>query len=284
MNKLIVSYRKFLSKMFLCFFLTASSFASEGQTHSLQKIWETGPVVAIPESVLPSLQHNVLYISLINGAPWDADGKGGVGKLGMDGKNYDSTFITGLNAPKGMGLYGNKLYVADISDVVVVDINQGKIEKKIPIENGEGLNDITIDMNGVVYVSDSKQGKIWRIENEQPALFLDKVDGVNGLKMIGYDLYIGAGKDFIKADKDKNITKIATLPQGIDGIEPVENNDFVVTSWAGYIYYIGSDGHVQTILDVHDSMNTADIGYYQEKRILYVPTFNAKKIIAYRLK
>jgi hypothetical protein len=91
-------------------------------------------IVAIPESVLPDLKKGVLYVSLIDGGGWDVDGKGGVAKLSLDGKKYDGNWVSGLNAPKGLGMYGNHLYAADISEVVVIDIPSGKIEKKIPIE------------------------------------------------------------------------------------------------------------------------------------------------------
>src|ERR1700760_2631291 len=99
-------------------------FGAMAQQHQLEKIWQTDTVVAIPESVLPDFEKKILYVSLIDGGGWDADGKGGVGKLGMDGKNYDSTWIAGLNAPKGLGRYGNRLYAADISEVAVIDIAQ----------------------------------------------------------------------------------------------------------------------------------------------------------------
>lgn len=127
--------------------------------------------------------------------------------------------------------------------------------------------------------------KIWRIENDIPALYLDSVNGVNGLKAIGDDLYIGAGKSFVRADKDKNITKIAETSQGIDGIEPVGNGDFLLTAWVGYIWYVYADGRVETLLETQQQKkNTADIGYDQQKRILYVPTFNAKNVVCYSLK
>ena len=45
----------------------------------------------------------------------------------MDRKVCDSTFVTGLNAPKGLAKFGNKLYAADISNVVVIDLNKGKV-------------------------------------------------------------------------------------------------------------------------------------------------------------
>ena len=263
----------------------SASITAKAQTRSLEKIWETDTIVAIPESVLPDLKNNILYVSLINGGGWDEDGIGGVGKLGVDGKRYDPTWITGLNAPKGLGSFGDKMYAADISEVVVINIKKGKVEKKIPINNASGLNDITVDSKGIVYVSDSRTAKIWRIENDVPTLYLDSVKGVNGLRAIGDDLYIGAGKNFMKADKNKNLTKVADLPQGIDGIEPVGNGDFILTAWGGYIFYVAADGNIETLLESHvEKMNTADIGYDPAKRILYVPTFNAKKVVAYQLK
>ena len=272
-------------KKIIFFLLFCAAVTANAQTHSLVKLWETDTIVAIPESVLTDLKKGILYVSLINGGGWDADGKGGVAKLSPDGKNYDSTWVSGLNAPKGLGMDDKKLYAADISEVVVIDIKDGKIKKKIAIDSANGLNDITVDDKGVVYVSDSRKAKIWRIENDKPTLFLDSISGVNGLKAIGDELYIGAGKNFIKADKNKVITKIVELPQGIDGIEPVGNGDFIVTAWAGYIFYVYADGHFETMLDSHnEKMNTADIGYDSVKRIVYVPTFNAKKIVAYSLK
>lgn len=272
-----------MKKIFF-FLLIFASVSAKAQTHSLEKIWETDTIFAIPESVLPDLKNNILYVSLINGPSWEDDGVGGIGKLSPDGKNYDSTWITGLNAPKGLGMYENNLYAADNSEVVVIDIANGKVTRKIAIEGASGLNDITVDSKGVVYVSDSRTAKIWRIENNQPKLFLDDVKGVNGLKAIGSDLYIGAGKEFLKADANKKLTKIADLPQGIDGIEPVGNGDFILTGWSGYIFYVTASGQVETLLETHqERMNTADIGYDPEQRILYVPTFLAKKIVAYRL-
>ena len=104
------------------------------------------------------------------------------------------------------------------------------------------------------------------------------------IKCIKDDLYIGAGKSFIKANAQKEITQIAEIPEAIDGIEPVGNGDFILTSWSGYIYYLYANGNLETILDTHlKKKNTADIGYDMEKRIVFVPTFFAKTIAAYKL-
>lgn len=272
-------------KRILIVLLISFPFFLAAQQHSLKKIWQTDTIIAIPESVLPDVKNGILYISLIDGAPWEADGKGGIGKLSANGKKYNGNWITGLHAPKGLGKFGNRLYVADMSDVVVINIAKGKIEKKIPVEGATGLNDITVDNKGIVYVSDSKMGKIHRIEKDKATLYLDNKAGVNGLKSIGTDLYIFNGKSFEKADANKNITPIMQLDSGGDGIEPVGNGDFIVTIWGGYIYYVYADGTKELLLDTHlDKINTADIGYDPVKRMLYVPTFFAKRIVAYKVK
>lgn len=93
------------------------------------------------------------------------------------------------------------------------------------------------------------------------------------------------GKSFFSVNQQKQKTKIAELPQGGDGIEPVGNGDYIATSWAGLIYYVHADGRVETMLDTSkDKKNTADIGYDPVNKIIYVPTFNAKTVVGYQLK
>jgi hypothetical protein len=181
-------------KYFLSFLAIALALNAGAQTHSLEKTWETDTTIAVPESVLPDPKQNTLYVSLIDGGSWEADGKGGVGKMSPDGKLFNAKWIEGLQAPKGMGIVGNRLYVADISEVVVIDLVKGSIEKRIQPSGAKGLNDITVTSDGIVFVSDSREGRIWEIKNDLPTLYMDSVKGVNGLKAIGSELYIGAGK------------------------------------------------------------------------------------------
>ncbi len=263
-------------------FLVTLAFTASAQKHKLVKLWETDTVIAVPESVLPV--GNVLYVALIDGEPWGVDGKGGIAKVGTNGKVINSYWVHGLNAPKGMAKVGNKLYVADISEVAVIDIASGKIIKKIKVNGAEGLNDVTATSAGVVYVSDSKKATVWKIEKDQPALYLENMQGVNGLRAVKDQLYIASGKSFVKADMNKKVTPVATLPEGGDGVEPIGNGDFIVTAWGGWIYYVSADGKVETMLDTSpQKKNTADIGYDPIKKIVYVPTFFGKTVAAYRL-
>ena len=115
---------------------------------------------------------------------------------------------------------------------------------------------------------------------------MENIDGVNGLKAVGDLLYIaGGGKKLLKADAGKNMINVAGMPQGGDGIEPIGNGDFLFSAWGGYIYYVYADGRNELLLDTHlEKINTADIGYDPVKRIVYIPTFFKKSVMAYQLK
>jgi hypothetical protein len=130
-------------KRLLFLFAVIGALHSAAQ-HQLQKIWETDTTLAVPESVLPDIPNKVLYVSLIDGAPWEADGKGGIGKVDLNGKIVNAKWITGLHAPKGLGMFGNKLYAADMNSVAVIDISKGSISSTIKIDSAQGLNDITV--------------------------------------------------------------------------------------------------------------------------------------------
>lgn len=264
----------------ILFVLTLS--VSQAQ-HSLEKIWESDTTLAVPESVL--FDRTILYVSLIDGQPWDVDGKGEIGKVDTNGKIVNASWVTGLNAPKGMGIWDKKLYVADVSEVVVINTATGKIESKIPVEGATGLNDITIDKKGVVYVSDSKLGRVHQIKKGKAELYLSDLKGVNGLKAVDNDLYLLTANDIFKTGADKKLVTVATTGMGGDGIEPVGNGDFVVSCWPGLVYYLEKDGKLTTLLDTREQKrNTADIGYNATERIVYVPTFFKKSIVAYKLK
>lgn len=273
-------------KKWICCLGLFCAFTASAQTVKLEKIWETDTIIAIPESVLPDPAKSILYVSLIDGQPWEADGKGGIAILNMeDGNLINPTFITGLHAPKGMAIYKNRLYVADMNQLVVVNIRKGKIDKKITIEGAEGLNDVSADQNGIVYVSDSKKGKIFRVEKDVATLYLDSLPGLNGINCLANELNILKGKTFIRANHAKVLTTKAELPQGGDGIEPIGNGDYLVSSWPGYLFYVYADGKVVTLLETASiKKNTADIGYNPYSRVIYVPTFFAKTVVAYKIK
>lgn len=268
-------------------FLTLSAFIILSFTLKAQElsktIWESSNL-AVPESVIFSATDKKLYVSLIDGAGNVKDGKGGIAILNPDGSINNANWVVGLNAPKGLARFKNTLFVADITALVSIDITTGKIINKLEIENTVFLNDVAVDDKGVVYVSDTRTNKIHRIKNGKSEVYLENVNGANGLKWINKNLYVLANSELLKFDKNKNRTIVAKgFEKPGDGVEQLENGDFIVSCWAGLIYYVKANGEIRKLQDVQGQMNTADLGYNPKENILYIPTFNHNSVIAYQL-
>ena len=256
---------------------------------SLVQLWKTDSVLRVPESVLWDAGAKVLYVANIDGQPDGKDGVGSIGKIGSDGKILNAAWVTGLNAPKGMGLVRNTLYVADIDQVVVIDISSGKVTARIPIEGAKFLNDITIDPKEAVYVSDTGTNKIWKIVGNKPQLYFEspQFKGINGLLFRHNALYIvdfESGATYVLSEK-KELQKIGETANGADGIVSVGKNEFIVSSWHGEIYHVAPAGKATLMIDTKKhKLNSADIWYDEPSATLYVPTFYANSVIAYKFK
>ena len=103
----------------------------------------------------------MLYVSNVNGPPLDKDGNGFISKLSPEGEIEELEWITGLNAPKGMIMDGDKLYVTDIDRLVEIDPETGKIVGTYPAEGAIFLNDPAVGPDSTVYVSDIAGRKIF---------------------------------------------------------------------------------------------------------------------------
>ncbi|MCC6286650.1 MAG: ATP/GTP-binding protein [Chitinophagaceae bacterium] len=265
-------------------FILLYGSAQSQQSQFVQK-WATDTVLKVPESVYFDGKNKVLYVANIDGQPWEKDGKGSIGKVGLDGKIIATEWVTGLNAPKGMGVYNGKLYVADVDGIAVIDISQGKIINRINFAGAEGLNDISVDDKGVIYVSDSKTKKIHRIENEKATVWLENLNGPNGVLVNNGNLYIVDAGGLYKVEANKSLTKLADgMEGGTDGIEPVGDGSFIVSCWAGAIWRV-RPGSKELLLDTREQkINSADIGYDPATKTVYVPTFWKNGIVAYTLK
>jgi hypothetical protein len=278
-----------MKKMFLFVFallLILINHQAIAQKHKLIKIWETDTLLKVPESVLYDDANQVLYESNIDGTdPWGKDGKGSIGKISMTGKIIAVDWVAGLDAPKGMGLYKGKLYVADITHIVVIDIKKGVIEKTIPVDGAQGLNDVSVGNDGVIWVSDSKLKKIYKVENEKSSLFLDNLKGPNGVLMRGKDFYILDAGGAYKVNADKSLTMIGDgMDPSTDGIENVSGNDLLVSCWVGTVWYVHADGAKELLLDTRDQKkNTADIGFDPKTKTVFVPTFWKNSVAAYKV-
>ncbi len=256
----------------------------------LVKAWETDTTLRTPESVLYD-GNNTLYVANIDGKSDSLDGSGFISKVSLDGKIENLRWTSGLNAPKGMGLYKNRLFVTDVHRLVCINTTNGQAEKTWDaVGKGAFLNDVTVANDGTVYVSDSRMDKIYRLKDDKWEVWMEgeQLAKPNGLLAVGKDkLMIGSTK--IGALRSVNVTTKAMtmLADGMaatDGIVPEGKGNYFVSDWNGQIFHVSANGTKEQLLDTRgEKINSADIDYVAKKKLLVVPTFFKNKLVAYRV-
>jgi len=147
-----------------------------------------------PYGIAVDEKDGFIYVSNVNGAMDAKDNNGFISRLKSDGSIDELNFISGgtkefqLNAPKGMVVLGNYLYVCDIEKLHVFnhltkkflfDINFGDL----PIQN---LNSLTVGPDDAIYMTDSGSARVYRNDvNKQHEVtsFIENPDlgGVTGI-------------------------------------------------------------------------------------------------------
>lgn len=275
----------------------------------INKLWATANDLKNPESVAYSPKLNVLFVSNVNGKPTEKDQNGFISKVSPgNGSIIELNWVTGLNAPKGIALSNNnnRLFVSDLTDLVEIDINTGKIIKRFNAPGSAFLNDVVSDKQGNIYVSDTITNTIYKLDGNnitstlQPWLQSAQLNGPNGLhvdesknKLIVASLKKfskpGAGIEVVDL-KNKTITPLGkegtTSPfGGLDGIEsdPTGERYYVTDNPAGKLYLVNADGTgYGTLIDLH-TQGAADIGFIPSQSTVIIPLMKDNKLTAYKL-
>ena len=276
---------------FLFILLLTLLSSAQAQKVSLTQIWESDSTVTTPESVIVDPKTNFLYISCINGNPKLENHNSFISKMDQKGNVVNLKFTEGLNSTKGMGIYGGKLYVTEVTNVVEISLSTGKILNRYPIEGAGFLNDITVDpKTGTVYISDSGTAKIWTLKKGTLTLFREGAPlsgGLNGLLVENNQLLIGNSDGTLYSLNlaNKKMTKIAKVSGGIDGIVALGNKKYIVSEWPGKVWSISANGTTQLLIDsTKEKINAADIEYDSKTKVLFVPTFFHNTVRAYKVK
>lgn len=223
---------------------------------TLTEIWRMDGF-AQPESVAPSADGTLLYVSNVAGEPAAKDFVGFISRMTPDGMVVEREWVNGLHAPKGMAVAGGKLYVSDIDALVSIDAVTGAIASRIPIDGARFLSDVAIARDGSVLVSDSGGAKIYAVSNGVVSVWLDDplLAAVNGLTPDGDRLLVATMRGRVLA-VDWQLRRITVLSEGVgdgDGIASVGGGHLVASEWRGRIFHITPDGAPGTILDTRQS-------------------------------
>ncbi len=261
--------------------------------------------LATPESVFYDEARDRYLVSNVQGKPVDVDNNGFISELSPDGTVKTLKWIEGgknkvtLNAPKGLALVGDVLYVADLDTVRMFDVKSGASKGAIKLPGAAFANDVAAADDGRVFVSDSglkMEGSefkgtgtdaVWVIEKGKPRTLAKSADLArpNGLVVSGKSVIVATfGSNEIYALDEKGQKGESTkLPKGsLDGIVAL-GGDLLVSSWEASTVYRGKMGG--TFEPVLTSLKSpADIGFDKKRNRVLVPRFMEDVVEAYELK
>lgn len=267
--------------------------------------WRVTEGISTPESVLYDATADRYLVSNINGKPVDVDNNGYITEINGDGKVTKPKFVEGgakakLDAPKGMGISGNTLYVSDLTVVRKFDAKTGAPRGDIPVKDAVFLNDISVAPDGRVFVSDTgvklgatglepaggdavyvidKAGKV------KPLAKMKELNGPNGLLFLGKDLWVNTfnSDELYRLDEKGAKADVTKLPTGgLDGLVAM-GESVLVTSWKGSTIYKGKPGSKFEPV-VSGIGGPADIGYDTKRSRVLVPRFMDSAVEAYDVK
>ena len=254
----------------------------EAQAPSLELVWKASGFLN-PEGV--AFQGDTIFISSVAGEGSGKDGEGWISRVSMSGEVLEERWVDGLNAPKGMAVRGEKLFVSDIDAYHVIDIPTAEIENTYTVEGAGFLNDITV-WQGEVYVSDSGTATILQLDENGYKEWLsdERLGGVNGLTANGDRLLIATMRSgsLFETLGDGDLSEIATGMENADGIGVLDDGSYVVSSWPGQIWHVSNAGKTTEII------NTADDPIYQNDLtrvgdLIIVPNWQPGTVSAWRV-
>lgn len=257
-------------------------------SQNITKVWESDSLFLKPESALYDSSKKIIYVSNINGEYLAKDGNGFISKIKTNGEIEVLKWVDRLDNPQGMGLYKNKLYVADINRVIQINTNTAKTEKIYKVDSAKFFNDIALDTNGDVYISDCFGDKIYKISNGKIKVWLesDFLSRPNGLLCTKDNVVVLNMKKRTAFAINKLTKKAHEVFSGIDNLDGIVSDGgsgFIVSgAWQGQLFHIDSDGSKRLIIDLgKEKIITADIEYIAGENLLIVPTLS-KTVIGYQ--
>jgi sugar lactone lactonase YvrE len=270
-------------------------FPSAGATDSMKT----------PESVRYDADLDAYFVSNINGNPSVKDGNGYIARVDAGNTSAVTTFVQGgkggvtLNAPKGMAIVGDTLWVADLDAVRAFNKRTGAIVANIDLRSMQAtfLNDVVAGPDGTIYITDTgvkfddKGGmshpghdQIFQIKGRKASIAVKSDSALKAPNGIAWD---GANGRFVLGpfnDKvvsawkagDTTVTPVATGPGGYDGVEVLSDGRILITSWADSSLQVIANGAFRKVVANVDG--PADIGVDTKRNVVAIPRFSANRV------
>ena len=273
--------------------------ASGSTSLAAEEVWSLDGFQA-PESALLDTERNVLYVSNVAGEPNAKDGVGFISKVSLDGKMQEAEWVKGLNAPKGLVMHGDKLYVSDVDQLVEIDVNSGAVTNTL--QRGRGAvperhggrcrwprvrlrhadrQHLRIGERHPFGLAPRRRAAAseWPSRRWRPSFrgslgqdiqpdFSTKTPG----HLLSIDLATKAISDVGGGEPVGNL----------DGLEPDGAGNWIVTDWVGgALFRIHPDGKADQLMDLNQG--SADLEFVDTEKLVIIPMMMDGKVTAHRI-
>jgi len=272
------------------------------------KLGETSGLQA-PESVRYDPELDVYYVSNINGNPGQKDGNGFIAVVRADSTGAPTKMLAEsgkngvkLDAPKGLAIVGDTLWVADIDHVRAFNRRTGAPIADIDLsaQKATFLNDVVVGGDGAIYVTDSGlasdakgamthpgKDQIFKISGRTATVMTpDSLDTPNGItwdKTNGRFILAPLGAKSVQTWKpgDKAAATLVSGPGQYDGVEMLQDGRILVTSWADSTVNVIQNGTLSKLVTGVGS--PADIGVDTKRMVVAIPRLSDNKVEYYKI-
>jgi sugar lactone lactonase YvrE len=256
---------------------------------------------ATPESVAMDTVADVYLVSNVNGDPFAKDNNGFISRVTPDGQVEDLRWIDGaeaafnLHAPKGIAVYGDSIYVADIDCIRIFHRVTGERATEVCVDGATFLNDVAFGPEGSLFVTDSgfREGfeasgtdAIFRLavdESRRGATLSRSPDlgHPNGIAVGTRGIFVvtfGSGEVLRFTPSGDKTVVIPASDRQLDGIVFDNAGGFLYSSWGdSTVYHVGADGRTTAVVEGVDA--PADIGFDPRRNRILVPLFNENRVL-----
>ncbi|MFC2101682.1 SMP-30/gluconolactonase/LRE family protein [Bacteroidota bacterium] len=281
-NELLINVAEVFGGWGFTFRDASSPFLAKG----VSKVWEVHGGLRMPESVIYDEKRDLLYVT-----NYYNNGMEFISKVSPTGKILSAVWISGVLRPTGMAMFNDHLFVVDRRGINEIDPDKGEIINKIPVPGASMLNDIAIDSDGTIYVTDSRANALYRITDGQAEVIMQGkgLSKPNGLALRDGLLYVGNAGDgcLFTVDLISNeLKQVVCLEEGsiIDGLTFDSEGNLLISDYTGRLLRYSAEGEVTELINMEaqEKMIT-DFGFISKSGLVIIPSDSDSRLVAFKL-
>jgi uncharacterized protein (TIGR02246 family) len=236
-----------------------------------------------PETVVWDAARRIYVVSNVCG--FAVNGKGFLSRISEDGELVEARWVTGLDAPVGMVVDGDSVWVVDLRYVREISLEDGSELSRIEMPAGARAPNDLARLGDALYVSESFAGAVYRIEGDRVSLLAqdERLRFANGVHTADGRLWIG-GETLREVDPETGSIGPPLGPLAltdIDGIEGDGDGGLIFSLVGGPVVHLAEDG--SSALYTVEGLTSTNFLFRADESLAVVPQGTDSGVVAFRV-